>query len=184
MWRTKQKREIKMSENRTYEATKILKSFEQLIDTVCERKISWTDERQLLDKLSEVRDYAVNTVYDFNRSEEARHNDSYEHIGIAQGIEFALSTMGVSSKAYREDIMSVRDEIGNVIEDMNKRTDKELTSRHKTMTRLEADNKAMHIALCGIAENDFESPSKIAEYTLTECAHLSGCECYVCLKLN
>lgn len=171
MWRTKQKREINMSENRTLEATKILTSIEQLIDSVCERKISWTEERQLLDKLSEMRDDAVNVVYDFHRNEDSRHLEARELIGIAQGVEFALSVMGVSSKVYLEDIMSVRDEINKVIEDVEIRKDKNLTRRHKELTKLEADNKLMHICISGIAENDFESPQEIAKYTLTECTN-------------
>ena len=160
-----------MSKNRTLEATKILTSVEQLIDSVCERKIGWTEERQLLDKLSEMRDDAVNVVYDFNRGEESRHLEARELIGIAQGIEFALSTLNLSRKTYLEDIMSVREEIGKVIEEMNTRVDEMRTRRHKTMQQLSADNKRMHIALSGIAERDFESPQEIAKYTLTECTN-------------
>ena len=120
MWRTKKKREINMSEERKVEATKIIESVEQLIDSVCERKIGWTEERQLLDKMSEMRDKALSTVYDFNQDETERHLEAKEYIGIAQGIEFALSVMGAGMKVYVEDLIRARDDINKVIELLQK----------------------------------------------------------------
>ena len=155
-----------MSEERTLEATKVLESVEQLIDSVCERKIGWTEERQLLDKLSEMRDKSMNEMFNFEKTLYEQIASANELIGIAQGIEYALCVLGLSRPSYEEEIKTAK-------EDIDERADKEAKVEreylHVTLnkcSKLKTQYYTAYQTLEAIEMNEYDSPSRASQYVL------------------
>ena len=100
-----------MNLDETPERADIRQRFERMLDAVDERTVSWDSERKLLEKLSDMREHSVNEMYNFDKTLDKQIAGAYELLGIAQGIEYALCILGLSRRAYEEDIKIAKKEI-------------------------------------------------------------------------
>lgn len=120
-----------MSEYEKKEVSKLREAFNELITSVDAREMSWNNERSLRNRVVECCEDSLNELYKFDRAELDNVKQAYELLGIAKGIEIALSIAGINTE-------SIGEEITHVKRGHNKRVE-QLKDEHKEMRKMSDD---------------------------------------------
>tara|TARA_R110000824_G_scaffold206523_2_gene391635 strand:+ start:267 stop:626 length:360 start_codon:yes stop_codon:yes gene_type:complete len=97
-----------MREHETEKVRKLKEAFDELITSVDARKLDWNTERAFHNRIVECCDQSTSELYDVERPDIINVQQAYKTLGVAIGIEYALSAMGINTEHIGAEILHAR----------------------------------------------------------------------------